>query len=156
MKKVKLVFQGDSITDAGRDKRNYHNMGNGYPKYASALMSEAHPEIEFEFINQGIGGNRTDQLFDRVYPDAIAFEPDVVSSSDADVTASDFAVVSSFCTPLVKRPSMVLLSTILDKSHDIKATTSARSAQTATILFIIKEILLQFILRGIVQRLCPA
>ena len=79
MKKIKVVFQGDSITDAGRDKRNYHHMGNGYPKYAAQLMQDNHPEIEFEFINQGISGNRTDQLFDRLYLDTIAFEPDVVS-----------------------------------------------------------------------------
>jgi lysophospholipase L1-like esterase len=79
MKKVRVLFQGDSITDAGRDKRNYHNMGNGYPKFASRLIAEAHPEIEFDFINLGISGNRTDQLFDRLYSDCIAFNPDVVS-----------------------------------------------------------------------------
>ena len=76
---MKIVFQGDSITDAGRDKRNYHDMGNGYPKYASALIAEAFPHVEFEFINMGIGGNRTCQLFDRLYTDAIAFEPDIIS-----------------------------------------------------------------------------
>ena len=76
---MKIVYQGDSITDAGRDKRNYHHMGNGYPKYATALLTEAFPEVEFEFINQGIGGNRTCQLFDRLYRDAIAFEPDMIS-----------------------------------------------------------------------------
>ena len=79
MKKVKIVFQGDSITDAGRDKRNYHHMGGGYPKYASALISEAYPDVEFEFINFGISGNRTCQLFDRFYKDALVFEPDIIS-----------------------------------------------------------------------------
>ena len=76
---MKIVFQGDSITDAGRDKRNYHHMGNGYPQFAVAHIREAFPDVEFEFINQGISGNRTDQLFDRLYPDAIAFEPDIIS-----------------------------------------------------------------------------
>ena len=76
---MKILFQGDSITDAGRDKRNYHDMGKGYPKFATELISEAFPKVDFEFINQGISGNRTDQLFDRLYPDAIAFEPDVIS-----------------------------------------------------------------------------
>ena len=76
---MRILFQGDSITDAGRDKRNYHQMGNGYPKFASALIAEAHPDVEFEFINLGISGNRTDQLFDRLYPDAIALEPDIIS-----------------------------------------------------------------------------
>ena len=39
-KRIKLIFQGDSITDAGRDKRNYHHMGNGYPKYAAELIED--------------------------------------------------------------------------------------------------------------------
>ncbi len=76
---VKWLFQGDSITDAGRDRRNYHNMGNGYAKFASELIACANPTANIEFINLGIGGNRSDQLFDRLYPDAIALEPDVIS-----------------------------------------------------------------------------
>ena len=76
---MRFLFQGDSTTDAKRDKRNYHDMGNGYPKYATALIKEAFPSADIEFINQGISGNRTGQLFDRLYPDAIAFEPDVIS-----------------------------------------------------------------------------
>ena len=79
MKQVKLVFQGDSITDAGRDKRNYHNMGKGYPKYASENLTVACPDVEFDFYNFGIGGNRTCQLFDRLWEDGLAFEPDVIS-----------------------------------------------------------------------------
>ena len=76
---MKILFQGDSITDAGRDKRNYHQMGAGYPKYAAEAIAANHPDMEFEFINLGISGNRSDQLFDRLYPDAIAFEPDIIS-----------------------------------------------------------------------------
>ena len=76
---MKILFQGDSITDAGRDRRNYHQMGNGYPKYAAAALAGQFPEISFEFINLGISGNRTDQLFDRLYPDAIALKPDIIS-----------------------------------------------------------------------------
>ena len=76
---MKILFQGDSITDCGRDKRNYHDLGPGYPKYAAELITAAYPEIDFEFINFGIGGNRTSQLFDRLYEDGIAFKPDVIS-----------------------------------------------------------------------------
>ena len=79
MKKVKLLFQGDSITDGSRDKRNFYDMGTGYPKYAAEFLRENHPDVEFEFINLGIGGNRTGQLFDRIYPDAIRLQPDVIS-----------------------------------------------------------------------------
>ena len=76
---MKILFQGDSITDCGRDKRNYHDLGPGYPKYAAELIREGYPDIDFEFINFGIGGNRTSQLFDRLYTDGIAFQPDVIS-----------------------------------------------------------------------------
>ena len=76
---MKILFQGDSITDAGRDKRNYHDLGAGYPKYAAENIRAAHPDVDFEFINLGISGNRTSQLFDRLYEDAIAFQPDVIS-----------------------------------------------------------------------------
>ena len=79
MKNIRIVFQGDSITDAGRDKRNYRDMGLGYPKFAAEYLKNANPDIEFDFINFGISGNRTGQLFDRFYTDALAFEPDVIS-----------------------------------------------------------------------------
>ena len=79
MKKIKLLFQGDSITDAGRDYENYHDLGNGYPKYAAALLKERHPEIEFEFIDLGISGNQTKDLVERLEKDFVDIQPDIVS-----------------------------------------------------------------------------
>ena len=76
---LKLLFQGDSVTDAGRDKRNFHDMGKGYPHFAARGIREALPDAEIEMINLGISGNRTDQLFDRLYLDAIELAPDVIS-----------------------------------------------------------------------------
>ena len=79
MKRIKLLFQGDSITDAGRDKRNYYDLGNGYPKFAASILAEKYADTSFEFINLGISGNRTGQLFDRFYSDGIALQPDIIS-----------------------------------------------------------------------------
>ncbi len=79
MSKVRIVFQGDSITDAGRDRRNYFNLGNGYPKYSAENLRAALPDVDFEFIDLGISGNRSCQLFDRIYTDCIALDPDIVS-----------------------------------------------------------------------------
>ena len=76
---MRILFQGDSITDAGRDKRNFYDLGAGYPKYVAELIRSEYPDADFEFINLGISGNRTCQLFDRLYPDAIALQPDVIS-----------------------------------------------------------------------------
>jgi lysophospholipase L1-like esterase len=79
MKNIKILFQGDSITDAGRDRNDPHNLGLGYPKFAAEALEKAFPEVEFEFLNFGISGNRTCQLFDRLYNEGIAYEPDVIS-----------------------------------------------------------------------------
>ena len=35
---MKILFTGDSITDAGRDRRNYHDLGNGYASGAARLL----------------------------------------------------------------------------------------------------------------------
>lgn len=79
MKKIKILFQGDSITDAGRDKRNFYDLGAGYPKYAAEQMVKDFPDAAFEFVNLGISGNRAGQLFDRSTADIIDIQPDVVS-----------------------------------------------------------------------------
>ena len=47
MKKIKLLFQGDSITDAGRNYGDIHDLGGGYPKYAAKLLAEKFPDVEF-------------------------------------------------------------------------------------------------------------
>lgn len=76
---MRILFQGDSITDAGRDRRNFHDMGYGYPKYAAELLTQRFPDLPLDFINLGYSGNRTDQLFDRLYCDGISLDPDVIS-----------------------------------------------------------------------------
>lgn len=76
---MKILFQGDSITDAGRDRADYHNLGEGYPFYAAKLIKENNPDTEFEFINLGISGNQTKDLVDRLQSDFIDINPDIVS-----------------------------------------------------------------------------
>jgi lysophospholipase L1-like esterase len=77
--KVKLLFQGDSITDAGRSFEDPHLLGVGYPKYAAEYLAKAYPQIDFEFINLGIGGNQTKDLVARLQKDFIDIQPDIVS-----------------------------------------------------------------------------
>lgn len=76
---MRILFQGDSITDWGRDRDDIHNLGNGYPKFAAELIKKAHPETEFEFINLGISGNQTKDLVERLQSDFIDIQPDIVS-----------------------------------------------------------------------------
>lgn len=77
--KIKLLFQGDSITDAGRNYENYHDLGSGYPKFAAKYLAERFPEVDFEFIDLGIGGHQTKDLVGRLDRDFVDIQPDVVS-----------------------------------------------------------------------------
>ena len=76
---IKLLFQGDSITDAGRSYQDPHLLGVGYVKYAAEYLQQAYPEQEFEFVNLGIGGNQTKDLVARLDRDFIDVQPDVIS-----------------------------------------------------------------------------
>lgn len=76
---MKILFQGDSITDAGRDRNDYHNLGNGYPKYAAEFIKNAYPDVEFEFVDLGISGNQTKDLVERLEKDFVEIQPDIVS-----------------------------------------------------------------------------
>ena len=76
---MKILFQGDSVTDAGRDRSNPADLGEGYPKFASAMIQDSYPDTEFEFVDLGIGGNRTEHLVARLESDFIEIQPDIVS-----------------------------------------------------------------------------
>ena len=76
---MKILFQGDSITDAGRDRNDPTNLGHGYPLYAAANIAARHPDEDFTFYDLGISGNRAENLRDRWQADCIAYDPDFVS-----------------------------------------------------------------------------
>ena len=76
---MKILFQGDSITDAGRNYADPHDLGPGYPFYAAKCIAEAHPDKEFEFVNLGISGNQTKDLVARLPKDFVDVQPDLVS-----------------------------------------------------------------------------
>ncbi len=76
---MKILFQGDSVTDAGRDRSDPHDMGNGYPRFASAMIQDTFPDTELEFVNLGISGNRTEHLVERLETDFMEIQPDIVS-----------------------------------------------------------------------------
>ncbi|MBR5453844.1 MAG: GDSL family lipase [Clostridia bacterium] len=78
-KKIKLLFQGDSITHGFRNEEDCHDLGIRYVKFAAALIKDAYPDVEFEFINLGVCGNKVHNLADRLERDFIEIQPDIVS-----------------------------------------------------------------------------
>jgi lysophospholipase L1-like esterase len=78
---MRILFFGDSITDAGRHRENVFSqagLGCGYVRaVADRIVGEA-PD-KYQVINMGISGNRIVDLYARVKKDCWNYEPDVIS-----------------------------------------------------------------------------
>ena len=75
-----ILFQGDSITDAGRNREDGHisSLGFGYPQLVSGYLGFENP-AEYTFINKGISGNRVSDLYSRSYKEIMDLKPDYMS-----------------------------------------------------------------------------
>lgn len=76
---MRIVFQGDSITDSGRSMEDGHQLGFGYPAFVAQLLRERFPEENFEFINLGISCEQTMHLVNRLQRDFVEVQPDILS-----------------------------------------------------------------------------
>ena len=74
-----VLFQGDSVTDAGSDYTDETDLGTGYPMMAASYFSATYPEKGVKFINKGISGNRVRDLKERWTTDCIDRKPTWVS-----------------------------------------------------------------------------
>ena len=75
---MKILFQGDSITDAGRDFNNDTQVGWGYALLVKASLGFAEPN-KHTFVNKGISGNRIVDVYARIKRDILNYKPDVMS-----------------------------------------------------------------------------
>jgi lysophospholipase L1-like esterase len=83
-KNSRILFQGDSITDAGRDRSSAAPneagaMGNGYAYFAMSRLLADHPELALQVWNRGISGNRVPDLLQRWDADCVQLAPSVLS-----------------------------------------------------------------------------
>ena len=79
-----VLFQGDSITDAGRNRGNAQPnvagaLGTGYPLLIAAAELASHPERDLRFFNRGVSGDKVPDLQARWTGDALDLKPDVLS-----------------------------------------------------------------------------
>ncbi len=74
----KMLFIGDSITDCGR-RDEFAPLGNGYVSIFTELATASYPERNIEWVNMGIGGNRTTHLKERWQTDVVDQKPDRLS-----------------------------------------------------------------------------
>ena len=64
----KILFQGDSVTDAGR-REDPSGLGNGYPQMIADYLSREGDAVTV--INRGISGNRSRDLIVRWKEDCL-------------------------------------------------------------------------------------
>lgn len=79
-----ILFQGDSITDAGRKKNdssvnNAAALGSGYALFAASEMLYKHPDKDLQIYNRGISGNKVYQLAERWEKETLDLKPQVLS-----------------------------------------------------------------------------
>ena len=78
---MRILFFGDSITDAGRVKENalaHTALGFGYVRSIAERLIGLEPH-KHEIVNTGISGHRVVDLYARVKKDCWNYNPDVVS-----------------------------------------------------------------------------
>lgn len=79
-----ILFQGDSITDWGRDHsntmpNNTSALGSGYALLTAAQLLMKYPDKLLKIYNKGISGNKVYQLAERWDTDCLALKPNVLS-----------------------------------------------------------------------------
>lgn len=77
---MRILFQGDSITDAGRNKSIAEPniwLGGGYVSMIYETLKASHPNIEV--LNRGVFGNKTTDMYARWREDTLNIEYDVLS-----------------------------------------------------------------------------
>ncbi|WP_056928682.1 SGNH/GDSL hydrolase family protein [Candidatus Symbiothrix dinenymphae] len=80
-----ILFQGDSITDWGRDRKKEAEvnapaqLGGGYPLFTAANILANNAEKGLKIYNRGISGNKVFQLAGRWDKDCIELKPNLLS-----------------------------------------------------------------------------
>ena len=79
-----ILFQGDSITDAGRDRsrkgpNDAKALAPGYVFVAASELLKQHADKQLKIYNRGISGNVVPQLIARWQTDCIDLKPNVLS-----------------------------------------------------------------------------
>jgi lysophospholipase L1-like esterase/RimJ/RimL family protein N-acetyltransferase len=110
-----ILFQGDSVTDANRNRHSIYDLGQGY---VQELLSSV---TNCLLVNRGISGDRTTELLQRWEKDAIAIQPDLISILIGINEVWHYHRYNKFMTPqLFKENYIKLIQEIKRKSPHTK------------------------------------
>ena len=74
-----ILFQGDSITDCGRDREDQESLGEGYVNLITETVVDRNSQSNLKFINRGISGDKIRDLHLRWDMECIDLKPDMLS-----------------------------------------------------------------------------
>jgi lysophospholipase L1-like esterase len=83
-----ILFQGDSITDAGRTRdfgdepipaNSPQALGHGYASRVAASLLANFPTLDLQIHNRGVSGDRVTNMRDRWQEDCLDLQPDIIS-----------------------------------------------------------------------------
>lgn len=133
----RILFQGDSVTDVGRNREEADNLGFGYPMMIASLFAALCPEKNVHFLNRGNGGERVRDLELRWKTDCLDLKPTLVSiligvndcwrrfDSNDPTTAAEFEVTYRILLDGIKKQGIkkiILLEPfVLPVTEDRKA-----------------------------------
>ncbi len=115
-----ILFQGDSITDAGRSRERDDMMGRGYATMVAGNLGLNYPE-QYRFLNRGIGGNRIVDVYARMKADIINLKPDYMSLLiGVNDVWHEFGAQNGVATDKFEKIYTMLLEEIFEALPDIK------------------------------------
>lgn len=117
---MRILFQGDSITDAGRNREDFFGMGVGYPNLVKATLGTEKPGA-YEFLNRGVSGNRIVDLYARIKLDFLNLKPDVASIYvGVNDVWHELSRQNGVSTEKFERIYRMMLSEIFEELPDLK------------------------------------
>ena len=119
-----ILFQGDSITDAGRAKDDSlspnEGLGSGYPFMVMSRLRAEFP-LQYDVYNKGISGHRVVDLYARWKKDCLNLKPDVLSILiGVNDTWHEFAQANGVEVPRYERIYREMLQWTVDTLPGIK------------------------------------
>ncbi|MBO5358465.1 MAG: SGNH/GDSL hydrolase family protein [Clostridia bacterium] len=116
----KILFFGDSITDACRREDAFCGMGAGYATMVNGELGAEYPN-EYEFINMGIGGHRIVDLYARLKSDFLNHKPDYASIyCGVNDSWHEILYQNGVNTPKFEKVYQIMLDEILEELPNIK------------------------------------